>query len=325
MKRLLGCSATSALVLVAGVALANPPVPISECGTIIAEPGKYKLMNDLVGCPDNGVIITGSDIVFDLDGHSISCDTDGGLLRLGGVVVWEFINWSTISNVTVKNGHVSDCSDGILLAFTRDSKVKKMSSSGNLAWYGASGTGITIWFSENALVTKNYTYGNELQGIGVWDSAGTVVKHNMTTDNSAGIWTEQVDATEVSCNKVFGNVDGVVIGPWSTGGLVKGNLAKWNWFGGIAAWGWGGEQPWDAIAFGNTFRHNISEENPLDHVELAYDFGSDTIFPHPDGECRNRWFENQFATSWGPDDCIGQPVELDDDDVCALDDDSDSD
>ena len=313
-------------LLSSGVALAGKPVMISECGTIIAEPGKYKLKNDLADCPFHGVIISGSDIVLDLDGHSISCNTNGGLSRLGGVVVWEPMNWSTLSNVTVKNGHVSYCSDGIILVATKDSKVKKMSSSHNVTWFGLSGTGITIWYSENAGVIKNHTFGNAEQGIGVWDSTGTVVKHNLSTDNTAGIWTERVDATEISCNKAFGNRAGVLLGPWSTGGLVKGNLAKWNWFDGISAWGWAWpEGPWDEMASGNTFRHNISEDNPFDLAELIYEIDTGEIFPHPDGVCRNRWFENQFAESWGPDGCFGEPVELDDDDVCALDDDDDSD
>ena len=326
MRRSYRFAIASVLVLIAGVALARPPVPVSECGTTISEPGKYRLVNDLVDCTENGVTITGSDIVLDLDGHSISCDTDGGLLRLVGVFVWSWMDWSTISNVTVKNGHVSDCADGILLAFTKDSKVKKMSSGRNLTWEGVSGTGITVWFSENTLVTKNHTYDNEQQGIGVWDSTGTVVKHNMATTNYAGIWTERVDDTEVSCNEAYGNGSGVLLGPWSTGGLVKGNLAKWNWFDGISAWGWAwDEMPWDEIASGNTFRHNVAEQNALDHVELVYNVESGAIFPHPDGMCRNRWIENQYVTSWGPDNCIGPSVELDEDDVCALDDDKDDD
>ena len=77
MRRLYRFAIASVLVLIAGVALARPPVPVSECGTTISEPGKYRLVNDLVDCTENGVTITGSDIVLDLDGHSISCDTDG--------------------------------------------------------------------------------------------------------------------------------------------------------------------------------------------------------------------------------------------------------
>jgi hypothetical protein len=44
---------------------------------------------------------------------------------------------------------------------------------------------------------------------------------------------------------------------------------------------------------------------------------------HPDGTCLNTWEKNQFGTQLAPVGCIGFPVELDDDDVCALDDDDD--
>ena len=51
MKRLrmLGCAVAGGVFLLSGgVALAEKSVAISECGTTIAEPGHYKLMNDLV-------------------------------------------------------------------------------------------------------------------------------------------------------------------------------------------------------------------------------------------------------------------------------------
>lgn len=320
MSKLLGRTSALALVLVAGAALAGPPIPISECGTTITEPGKYRLMNDLVGCASDGIRIVSSDVTLDLNGHGISCDTQGRTLRLGGVSVWTF-DLSTLSNVTVKNGHVSSCSDGVFLAFAEDSEIKNVSSSHNLAWDGASGTGITVWFTENIRITKNHTFANELQGIAVWDSAGILVKHNLATSNYGGIWVERVGAAEVSCNQTYGNGTGVLLGPWTTDSLVKGNVARWNWFDGISAWGWTwNDGSWADIAAGNTFRHNVSQDNLFsDHLELAYNVESGAIFPHPDGECRNRWFENQFATSWGPDGCIGPPVALDDADVCAFD------
>jgi hypothetical protein len=42
---------------------------------------------------------------------------------------------------------------------------------------------------------------------------------------------------------------------------------------------------------------------------------------HPDDTCRNAWMNNQFGSELGPSDCIGASVELDEDEVCALDDD----
>ncbi len=43
------------LLLMAGAVLAAPkhgaPKNVTECGTILTEPGNYKLVNDLLDCP----------------------------------------------------------------------------------------------------------------------------------------------------------------------------------------------------------------------------------------------------------------------------------
>ena len=45
----------------------------------------------------------------------------------------------------------------------------------------------------------------------------------------------------------------------------------------------------------------------------------------PGAPCRNHWKKNEFVTEIGPMNCIGAPKELDEDDVCGLDDDDDDD
>jgi hypothetical protein len=56
-------------------------------------------------------------------------------------------------------------------------------------------------------------------------------------------------------------------------------------------------------------------------TEVFYDLVTGESLIHPDGTCRNAWEKNRFQTALGPAACFGNPVELDDDDVCALDDD----
>jgi parallel beta-helix repeat protein len=325
---------TTSIVFLLGVfsiSVANAGVqPVYDCETTLSEPGNYRLMNDLLDCAYYGVWIEGSDITLDLDGHSISCLDNGE--RNAGVIAWNTDSWF-IRDVHVKNGHVSNCADGFLLAGAVDSKITKVSSFGNRIWYTpdgeeASGTGITVWYSENSLVKNNHTYDNAMQGIGVWDSAGTLIKHNTVTGNPfAGIWTASADGTEISCNRAHGNGTGIGLGPSSTGGLVKGNLATENWSDGISAWAWAWDGfPYTELPSENTFKHNISEANwGVDHAEALYDLLTGDIITHPDDMCRNTWFENQFYSSFGPDGCIGYRVELDEDDVCALDDDGDGD
>ena len=129
------------LLLAAGSVLAEPkkagpnhgaPKIVTECGTILTEPGNYKLTHDLLDCPGSGVGILGSDIVLNLKGHEISCAEND--LEVGGVYVERISLRAVISNVTVKNGHVSNCRDGIVLINTEDSKVMNITSTGNTMW-----------------------------------------------------------------------------------------------------------------------------------------------------------------------------------------------
>ncbi len=96
-----------------------------------------------------------------------------------------------ISNITIKNGHVSNCKDGIVLITTEDSKVMNMTSTGNTKWERAPGvwvygTGITVWLSRNNVIMHNHTYGNASDGIGSWESSGNLFKHNTSTGNGNG-------------------------------------------------------------------------------------------------------------------------------------------
>lgn len=306
-----------ALLLAAGSVLAAPPQPVTECGTIITEPGKYRLANDLVDCPDNGVIIYSSDVTMDLKGHTVSCADNG--LRVGGVMAWGEPD-AFLRNVKITNGAVTGCSDGILFAFVEDSKITKMTSWGNILWEGASGTGITVWLSRNNVIMHNHTYGNEDAGIGSWESSGNLFKHNTSIDNFLGIYTDNENDSRILCNRTYGNAGGIVVGPYSSGNLLRGNVASGNGVGiemlGIA---WDGFL-WRDIPTGNTVRSNIAEDNGVnDFTEVFYDLVTGESFVHPEGECRNTWEKNQYGTELAPAGCIAAPVVLEDDDVCALD------
>jgi len=332
------------LLLTAGAVLAAPkhgaPKNVSECGTILTEPGNYKLVNDLLDCPGNGVEIYGSDITLNLRGHAISCDND---LEVAGIGVWSPTD-SVIRNVTIMNGHVSNCRDGIVLIQTEDSKVMHMTSSGNTKWERAPdvwvyGTGITVWLSRNNVIMHNHTYGNEGDGIGSWESSGNLFKHNTSTGNGdiwsgAGINLSNENNSRVMCNRLHGNADGVTV--WwgegengSSGNLIRGNLVTENQNGGIAFIGFYWQDPdsfeeyYYAMPRGNTIRSNIVEQHSwVDLLEAHWDFGIN-LLPNPSGECKNTWEMNQFGSEIGVPGCIGVPVVLDEKDVCALDDDHD--
>ena len=339
------------LVLVAGSVLAESkkagpnhgaPKVVTECSTVLTEPGNYKLANDLLDCPVGGVEIVGSDIVLNLKGHEISCAEND--LATGGVVVYSLTE-AMVSNVTVKNGHVSNCKDGIVLIQTEDSKVMNMTSTGNTQWwreitegpdapgYWVYGTGITLWLSRNNVIKHNHTYGNASHGIGSWESNGNLFKHNTSTDNGigldgGGIFLEGEYNSRIMCNRVHGNQDGILMLTGGSGNLIHGNFVSGNLKEGIGMLGYywqdpdSGEEWYYAMPSGNTIRKNIVEDTSWDDVfEAHLDFVNFHLVLNPDGICRNTWENNQFQTEIGLPGCIGTPVELDEDDVCALDDD----
>ena len=210
------------LLLIAGAVLAAPkhgvPKNVSECVTILTEPGNYKLVNNLLDCPGNGVEIYGSDITLNLHGYEIACAENN--LEVAGIGVWSPMD-TIIRNVTIKNGHVSNCRDGIVLIQTEDSKVMNIKSTGNTKWEPVSGvfvygTGITVYLSKNNVIMHNHTVGNEGDGIASFESSGNLFKHNTSTGNGdgwsgSGINLSDEHNSRIMCNRVHGNADGILL------------------------------------------------------------------------------------------------------------------
>jgi len=312
-----------ALLLAAGSAFASVQL-VTECGAILTEPGNYHLKNDLVGCPYFGIAITGSGIMLDFKGHQVAC-ADGDDSTFGLVVFGT--GETAVRNVTVRNGHVSNCSEGIVLQFVEDSKITHMTSSGNRIWEGVFGEGLTVLQSHDNVIMRNHVFGNESHGIGSIESSGNVFKHNVSTDNGDGIFQGVgigVQATTDSlfvCNRTNDNVDGIVLAPGSANNLIQGNEASGNVGGGIYALGyaWDGFL-WQPIPGGNTVKQNIVENNGwFDVWELYFDLVTEDIFADPGGTCMNAWEKNRYVTEFGPPGCFGVSFDLED--ICAYDDD----
>lgn len=316
---------------------AGPPQGIAgdECGIFISEPGKYRLTEDMLDCPFFGIAIVASDVTLDLKGHTVSCLDNGE--RTGGIIVGSLVFGGDefVSNVKVTNGAVTGCSDGVLLNLARDSKVTKMELWGNRLWFGqdgpTSGTGITVWYSEHNVIMHNHAYGNEDVGILSWIASGNLYKHNTATGNFMGMRTGYEDGAQLLCNRVHENGLGIVLGAGSSSSLLRGNLVSYNAYDGISLIGVISppDEPGDPpviseLSAGNTIRSNIVEHNfgAADLFEGYWDFTGGGEAPeyalNPDG-CVNNWEKNQFGSALAPPGCIGEPVVLDEDDVCALD------
>lgn len=298
------------LILAAGTVLAGPPQPVSECGTVINAPGKYRLMNDLLDCtaPNQGVVIEAPDVTFDMRGHTISCDADATEELVGAVLVFD------VSNVRIRNGSVFGCDDGILLWGTDGAQVTKMYMAGNIA--GA----ITLVGAANSRLKKNRF---EFNGTAIrsFVGEGNLYSHNTMHFDGTGIDLAfaETDST-VTCNIAEQTWFGIAVGSYSSGNVLRGNLAVDNFIGGMTFYGFGTPDAFDPVPAGNVIRHNIALGNAADDLqEIVYNPATDGVFVDPADTCQNTWMKNQFETATGPTDCIGTPVVLDEDDVCALD------
>ncbi len=322
MKRLLGWTIASGLVLVAGTAFAKPPVPISECGTVITEPGKYRVTQDLFCLPDQrGIQVFASDVTLDLKGHTITCDTSGDQDVSAVWVGNPSDPDSVVKDVWVKNGTVSGCTDGVIFFYGQSGKVTKITAVSN------EDKGIFVLEAKDTLIKNNVGFGN-LTAIGTAGGIGSEIKHNVLYDNlDAAIALESGIDSLVACNTSERDEFGVRIGPESSGNTVRGNHIIDSGAVGIGVYSFGiSPEIFVPMPPDNVIKKNIVQgSGGGDVAELILrppEFGGG-VFALP--ECYNIWKNNQYGTSFGPVDCIAPTVELDDDDVCALDDDDDSD
>ena len=306
------------LILAAGSVFAKQH-DVTECGTEIDQPGKYRLMNDMSCAPDvSGIWITAPDVTLDLRGHTISCDASGDEL-VAAVIIGGDVDPPSqmfLENVRVRNGTASGCDDGILLWFSVGAKVSNMNLEDNIDG------GITLVVAANSEIKNNRFMNNNI-GIGSWwGGSGNMIKGNTISYVGSAIRLDSETDSIVKCNTLNQNFFGISMGPGSTGNVLHGNQVNDNIVG-ITIWGFGTPEDPDAIIpvpEGNLIRNNIVLRNPwVDLSEVVFNPVIGGIFVHPDDTCRNTWMKNQFVTEMGPSNCIGLPVELDEDDVYAFD------
>jgi hypothetical protein len=136
------------------------------------------------------------------------------------------------------------------------------------------------------------------------------------------------------CNTTEQNAYAFGLGPDnqqpSSGNIVRGNRFI-DGYVGMVLWGVGvpavdGEPAviTNPQSSDNLIRHNTAQGNFLVDMSEAFWYESTWEFFLVDGaDCENTWKKNMFDTQFGPDNCIGEPVLLDNEDVCALDEEHD--
>jgi large repetitive protein len=209
------------------------PVATVTCGQTITT--SVRLANDLIGCPDEGLVIGADDITVDLNGHTIegdgapvadcppdrSCDL--------GVDDTAGHRRVTVRNGTIRGfeiGALADSADGVRL---RDLDVTDNRNVGLLVVNSADvgvtgdvisanglttdGAGVILFATSDSRIAGNTVTGNGGNSVFVGESHRTaVVANQIVGQGDAGIVNDHSDDGDISANRVTGGDGMVVVG-----------------------------------------------------------------------------------------------------------------
>ena len=238
-------SAVLTLTVVAVIALSRADAAVEQlaCGETITT--DTTLGNDLLDCPNNGIVIGADDITLDLNGHRI----DGDGTEFADCPKNTFCDVGVLDDryhgVKIKGGSTQKFAVGVFLAGARRSRVVDVASSKN-AFFGAvisnssrsevrdgsfsrnippEGDGIGLFDSDHITIAHNSITHNPGPGIHVGGSTHNVVKGNHISRSSPGIAIEESDRNEVRGNRFVGNSAGVIVAPGSHNVIARNHLS----------------------------------------------------------------------------------------------------
>jgi nitrous oxidase accessory protein NosD len=223
---------TMTLVLVAAIGAFGSSFERNEsvaaqpaCGSTIT--ASVTLRRNLGPC-SQGLLIFGSNIVFNLAGHSITGvqQTNQEVSGITGVSIEG-------SSDTVRDGSISGFFTGVVLEETTNATIENLRLSNNglnaeaAIFYG----GIDLFSSTNTTVTEN-SLTNDGIGVQVLGMPG-VGMHNVLTSNTlvrnhVGIGVFQQNTTEVLDNRIIDSQGQGVEVFQSPGSIIEGNVAVGN-------------------------------------------------------------------------------------------------
>jgi parallel beta-helix repeat protein len=206
-------------------------------GTITAD---TTLDSDLLGCPNNGIVIGADDITLDLDGHTVAGDSE----QVEACPENEFCDAGLLNDahdgVTVRDGSVSGFDIGAFVGRARDNRVLGVSSSRNL-FFGfvviesthslvrnsagvhnvtPEGDGMGVFGSDHIRIIDNTFRDNPL-GLHVEDSTDNLIKGNGFTGNGLFL---QADRNQVKRNRFEGGGAGILVAPGNENVIARNRL-----------------------------------------------------------------------------------------------------
>jgi hypothetical protein len=199
-----------------------------KCGDTITT--DITLHEDLVDCPNNGIVIGADNITLNLNGHLIDGD---GAPTSGCNSDKEFCDTGIVSEghdgVTMMHGSIRQFGGGVTLFAVRQNRVQGISTSGNHF------NGIQLFNASQSLVRDSSGNGpNEEIGLGIFSSHHVQLVHNSFRDTDlVGIVVSRGARNVVEGNKIRGagkeaprDGDGIAVDAEATHTILRRNSAS---------------------------------------------------------------------------------------------------
>jgi parallel beta-helix repeat protein len=232
LRRLLAVTSTMAIVAASLLAAPHPagagvPPPQGLCGVTVT--ADTVLHEDLVDCPDRGILIGADDLILDLNGHRN--DGDGSLVRECpdrttcdvGVD-----NSAGHEGLRVIGGSITDFGVGVLVVSADRNSLSRLDIRNNF-FAGAAFTG-----SDGARVVDSVIAHNGLThrdpGLVLLDTSHSVVKRNRLSvnGNSGVLLAGRSEANQVLQNTIVDNVMAGIVIADADKNVVRGNRVRRN-------------------------------------------------------------------------------------------------
>ena len=217
-----------------------------RCGETITT--DTTLDNDLVNCPNNGIIIAADDVTLDLNGHTIDgdgtefadcpkntfCDVgvaedrhDGIIVKHGSVREFEFgLNVGRSDHLralgisTARNRFA-----GFL--FVRCDRSLVRNSAGNRSKGDGDQVGMLLFDSHHDRILHSSFRGNAGQGVMAVKSTKTVIRGNLMSGNGGeGFIMEGGDGFRLQGNRIIRNGGGITLGPGSDNVITRNRVFR---------------------------------------------------------------------------------------------------
>lgn len=196
-------AAMIAAILVSGVALpvqAELPLRTKKCGDVVMT--SFRLRNNLVDCPGDGLVAGASGIIIDLNGKTISGpDFSAGADPAGNEI--NGVEVAALRGVVVRNGTIRDFSTAVNVYRSHRVTLR------NLDVIGTRDQGLRIVGGRRHVVDDSEIVGAGGHGVWVWESNEVEITGNRIVNSAdAGIFVNGYDARIID-NTVRANDRGI--------------------------------------------------------------------------------------------------------------------